>query len=257
MATWVFLRGLTRESAHWGGFVDQFVHALPGQTIVPLDFAGNGVFHTQPSRTRVQDMVSDCRDQLRAQGLQPPYHLLAMSLGAMVAVAWAQAHPDEVAVQVLINTSLRPYSAATQRLRPANYGQLIWLLLAGTPLDWERAILRMTSNRRDPSVLPHWLALRREHPVSRLNAVRQLYAASRFVAARAVPETPTLLLASQFDHLVSVRCSRALACQWRCPLVEHPSAGHDLPLDDGDWVVAQIKAWLLGVHNPRLAPSVL
>jgi hypothetical protein len=26
--------------------------------------------------------------------------------------------------------------------------------------------------------------------------------------------------------------------------VEHPSAGHDLPLDDGPWLVRELGAWL-------------
>ena len=34
MTTWVFLRGLTRESRHWGGFVDQFQQAIPGSTVI-------------------------------------------------------------------------------------------------------------------------------------------------------------------------------------------------------------------------------
>lgn len=249
MASWIFLRGLTRQSEHWGAFLEQFRHVLPGQTIVPLDLAGNGVLNSHRSRTRVQDMVIDCRAQLQAQGLPPPYHLLAMSLGAMVAVAWAQAKPDEVAAQVLINTSLRPYSAATDRLQPSNYATLLRLLLSGSPLAWERAILHMTSNRPDEQVLPFWLGLRKAFPVSRLNALRQLWAAARFIAAEGSPAPPTLLLASTHDRLVSVVCSHALAHHWRCPLLEHPSAGHDIPLDDGIWVATSVRTWHLNLHN--------
>jgi len=40
--------------------------------------------------------------------------------------------------------------------------------------------------------------------------------------------------------LVSVRCSERLAAQWGVLLQLHPTAGHDLPLDDGSWVVQQI-----------------
>jgi pimeloyl-ACP methyl ester carboxylesterase len=71
-----------------------------------------------------------------------------MSLGAMVAVAWADRHPDELAGGVLINTSLRPFSPWYQRLRPANYLALLGLLLAGDAGRRERTILRLTSNRR-------------------------------------------------------------------------------------------------------------
>jgi predicted alpha/beta hydrolase family esterase len=53
-----------------------------------------------------------------------------------------------------------------------------------------------------------------------------------------------LLLASAQDQLVDPRCSAALAHAWHRPLVRHTSAGHDLPLDDGAWVISQIRQWL-------------
>lgn len=55
---------------------------------------------------------------------------------------------------------------------------------------------------------------------------------------------PVLLLAGQQDRLVNVKCSLALAQHWHCAIRVYPTAGHDLPLDDGDWVVRQIQEWL-------------
>jgi predicted alpha/beta hydrolase family esterase len=54
------------------------------------------------------------------------------------------------------------------------------------------------------------------------------------------------VLASVLDHLVSVECSKALARAWQCALILHPSAGHDLPLDDGHWVIAKVLEWQIG-----------
>jgi pimeloyl-ACP methyl ester carboxylesterase len=245
MSTWIFLRGLTRESRHWGDFLEQFRQVLSAQSLVALDLPGNGLLNHLPSPSHVQDMVESCRAQLTAQGIKPPYHVLAMSLGAMVAVAWAQAYPQEVSANVLINTSMRPFSPFYQRLRPANYGVLLGLAFGGAgPERWEKSILHMTSNRGDESVLPHWLALRHANPVARLNALRQLLAAARFHAPVGKPQTSTLLLASAQDHLVSVESSRAIARHWQCALRVHPSAGHDLPLDDGRWVAWQVRQWL-------------
>ena len=241
---WIFLRGLTRESRHWGDFVGQFQAAFPNEAVVLLDLAGNGMQNHRSSSSRVEDMVADCRAQLAQRHIAPPYQVLAMSLGAMVSVAWAQAHPHELAAQVLINTSLRPFSPFYQRLQPGNYATLLRLLLTHPPDEaWERAILRMTSNRASTAALPLWLQLRRQNPVSRANALRQLAAAARFQAPTGKPAVPTLLLASAQDQLVSVACSRALAQHWACPLALHPSAGHDLPLDDGPWVAQQVKHW--------------
>lgn len=243
--TWILLRGLTRESRHWGDFGAQFQHALPGSQVLALDLPGNGALNWQPSPLRVQDMVAHCRAELLRRGLQPPYQVLAMSLGAMVAVAWAETCPHELASMVLINTSLRPFSAFYQRLRPANYGALLRLaVLGGTPAQWEETILRLTSHHAGDDILTHWLALRRERPVSRVNALRQMFAAARYWAPPTRPPVPTLVLASARDRLVSVACSRALARQWQCDLRVHASAGHDLPLDDGPWVARQVRDWL-------------
>lgn len=244
MATWIFLRGLTRESRHWGAFLGTFGAAFPLDTVVALDLPGNGLLNHLRSPTQVADMVAHCRLQLAQRGVPGPYHVLAMSLGAMVSVAWAHQCPDELAGQVLINTSLAPFSPFYQRLRPANYPLLLRLLLGASDAQWERAILTLTSNRADATVLAFWVTLRRSHPVARRNALRQLLAAARFGAPRRAPAVPTLLMASEQDHLVSVACSQTLARQWQCPLRLHPSAGHDLPLDDGPWVTGVIRQWL-------------
>lgn len=250
MATWILLRGLTRESRHWGRFIAQFQHALPFARIVALDLPGNGLLNQERSPMRVQDMVAHCRAQLALRQIEPPYHLLAMSLGAMVAVNWCQAHAHEVAANVLINTSMRPFNPFYQRLQPANYRKLLTLaVVSAEPERWEHTVLRLTSNHANEAVLPYWLALRHENPVSRVNALRQLIAAARFRVQLDRSLAPTLVLASEQDHLVRVECSRALARQWQCALRIHPSAGHDLPLDDGPWVAARVRDWLTHACN--------
>jgi pimeloyl-ACP methyl ester carboxylesterase len=244
MNTWIFLRGLMRESGHWGNFAAQFHKALPESRIVMLDLPGNGALHALTSPCRIEEMVAHCRLQLAQREIAPPYHVLAMSLGAMVALAWAQAQPKELAALVLINTSVRPFNPFYQRLRPANYPALLRLALFGAaPQVWERSVLGMTSNRVDESVLPLWLQLRQQHPVSRATALRQLLAAARYRAPAVLPPVPTLVLSSAQDQLVSPHCSQALARAWHCALRVHASAGHDLPLDDGPWVAQQVCQW--------------
>ena len=109
---WVFLRGLTREARHWSGFTAQFEARLAPSRVTTLDLPGNGEFHAQTSPLRVENIVVFARQQLLAQGIKPPYALLAMSLGGMVATSWAQRYPDEISHLVLINTSMRPASIA-------------------------------------------------------------------------------------------------------------------------------------------------
>jgi pimeloyl-ACP methyl ester carboxylesterase len=246
MSTWILLRGLTRESGHWGHFPALLQQRLQGARILPLDLPGNGRLNQARSPARIEATMEDCRRQLQALGIEPPWHLLAMSLGAMVAVDWAARHPRELAGCVLINTSLRPFSRWYRRLRPANYSALLGLLLAHqTAREREQTILRLTSRhlQSDAPVVDHWTALREARPVSPSNALRQLLAAARYRAPAHAPAVPLLVLGSARDALVDVRCSRRLARQWDVELLEHPTAGHDLPLDDGPWLAEQVGRW--------------
>lgn len=248
MNTWILLRGLTREQAHWGAFTGLLRETLrPDTVILTPDLPGNGELWQSRSPCAVQGMVEYCRRALRDAGHAPPYHVLAMSLGAMVTVDWAARYPDELASAVLVNTSLRPFSPFWQRLRPRQYSRILRLLsFRATDREWEQAILEMTTRHpADPqATVARWVDARRSHPVSVANAWRQLMAAARYRAPSDAPKVPMLLLNGQGDHLVHPACSQALAQAWQLPLITHPTAGHDLPQDAGPWVVSQVQAWL-------------
>ena len=244
---WIFLRGLTREARHWGSFAAQFEAKLGLAHVTALDLPGNGEFHQQASPLTVEGMVTFARQQLLAQGIKPPYALLAMSLGGMVATCWAQRYPQEVSRLVLINTSMRPYSGITQRLRPGN-----WLALLALAAHWrdtqylERSIHRITCNQaaqRDADLMA-WQHIRRSAPVNSANALRQLAAAARFACAAQTPRCPALVLSSNADRLVNPVCSTQLATAWQAVHHIHPWAGHDLPNDDGQWVGERVSDWL-------------
>ncbi|MBV8122546.1 MAG: alpha/beta hydrolase [Burkholderiaceae bacterium] len=256
VATWVLLRGLTRGAGHWGGFpalLEQRLQARQGGVrLVLLELPGNGSLYRMPSPTHVHEMVDFCRAELRARGIAGPIHLLAMSLGAMVAADWAHRFAQDLRAVVLINTSLRPFSAFYQRLRPANYLRLVGLLLARSPQARESVVLRLTTRRvaDESGVIAWWVDLQSRQPVSTLNALRQLLAAMRYVAPRQPIPVPILILGSRSDGLVNYRCSEQLSRAWQVPLVTHERAGHDLPLDDGPWVAQAVCDWLAGEPMP-------
>lgn len=243
---WIFLRGLTRETAHWGRFPDDFHQALPTARVISLDLPGNGQLHQRSSLLSVGSVVDFCRQELTSRGVKPPYFLLAMSLGAMVATEWAYRFPQEIAGCVLINTSFQAFSPFYRRLQPRNYPALLHLaLVSRTPAAKETAILKLTSNQvaKRESVLAAWIDTRLHRPVTAVNALRQLMSAVRYRARLEAPATPLLILCSELDSLVDVECSLAIAAHWKCPLAVHASAGHDLPLDDPDWVIEQVRHW--------------
>ena len=242
--SWVLLRGLTREARHWGGLPQQL--AAAGDGVLTLDLPGNGAFCGLRSPANVRAMVLFAREQLRLQGVPPPWRLLAMSLGGMVASDWAQQFPEEVAALVLVNTSMRPFNGPTERLCPGN-----WTALLRLATRWndaaaaEATIHRLTCQRTDTLTqdIVDWQQIRRSAPVTASNAWRQLWAAAHFCAAPRAPPCPVLLLSSAGDSLVHPRCSAALALAWQAEHLIHPWAGHDLPHDDAGWVCRSIAGW--------------
>lgn len=247
MRHWIFLRGLIRESRHWGSFPDKFRAAVPDSEVVMLDLPGNGALNQMQSPLTIAAMMEHCRAELTRRGIHPPHRVLAMSLGAMVTVAWADRYPTELESGVLISTSMKTFSPFYQRFRPKNYPALLRLaMFGGESAVWEKTIIRLTSNTEQGSAerVNEWSALRRENPVSRSNALRQLWAASQYHAPKKAPAVRWLVLAGAGDKLVAPSCSRRLALQWRADYAEHPTAGHDIPLDDGTWVARQVDDWL-------------
>ena len=246
-ATWVLLRGLAREARHWGDFGNALAAQLgPAHRVLVLDLPGNGVRHGETSPATVAAIAAAGRADLSRRGIGPPYVLVALSLGAMVALEWCEAAPQELVGCVLLNTSLRGLSPFWQRLRPRNWLPLAALLRPGMTAEQREArVLQLTSSApaRHAAAVQRWAAIARQYPVTPRNALRQLLAAARYRPPVRRPAVPLLVLASAGDGLVSPRCSQQLAAHWQVPLALHPGAGHDLPLDDPDWVLREIGRW--------------
>ncbi|MEY3759726.1 MAG: hypothetical protein RIR39_1217, partial [Pseudomonadota bacterium] len=103
---WILLRGLARESAHWGDFIPILKATFPDANITTIDLPGTGCFYQEASSATIKAITDTVRNQALAQGyLQQPVTLLAVSLGAMVAWELMRRYPDDVCGAILINTS--------------------------------------------------------------------------------------------------------------------------------------------------------
>ncbi|WP_457427041.1 alpha/beta fold hydrolase [Roseateles sp. P5_E7] len=247
---WVLLRGLSRESGHWGVFPEHLLRELrtlqPASQVLLLDLPGTGTLRRQPSPTQVSAIVDACRAELQRRGVSGPMSIIGMSLGGAVLADWANRYPVEVEAGVLINPSLRPFSELFRKPRPLNYLGLALLSLSrfSARLREER-VLRLTTRLTPPqAVIDRWLELQRQHPLGVRNTARQLLASVRYRASRTRPAAPMLLLCSKADSLVDWRCSQAISRAWGAPLRMHTKAGHDLPLDDPQWVARAVAEWL-------------
>jgi pimeloyl-ACP methyl ester carboxylesterase len=176
-----------------------------------------------------------------------PYRLLGLSLGGMVALELCRLFPERFSHAVIINASSR-LTPARARLRRGAALELLRAALTPDPARREQRVLDLTSTlpageRARYARLSAQFA--RDAPVARRTLLAQLLAAARFRP----PETLRVRLAfvgSRHDAVVSPRCSRDLAALYASPYLEHPSAGHDVPLDDPVWLCEHALAFVAG-----------
>ena len=247
-ARFVLVRGLAREAGHWYGFVDALARRFPDAAIVGEDLLGNGARWRASSPIDTAAMAADLRARVWAAGDAPPV-IVAISLGAMVGLDWLRRWPgDPLAGFVAINTSAGGLCRPWERMRIPALVHTLRSLAEDDPVARELAILDLTtSEHRDDRALAERAAgLHRAQPIQRRNVARQLIAAARFRVDRLPTSVPALVLASTRDRMVDPRCSARIAQQLGAAHALHPSAGHDLSLDDPGWCADQIARWWAG-----------
>jgi pimeloyl-ACP methyl ester carboxylesterase len=243
---WLMLRGLAREARHWGEFPSQFAQGVGTPPPLALDLPGVGTESGREAPLSIPGYTDDLRSRYFASGGgDGPWGLLAISLGGMIALDWMARFPWDFERAVVINTSAGDASQVWERLSWRQYLTVARCFRA-SPLEREQMIASMISNRsaRDLGSVPErWAGYALERPVPPEVIFRQLAAAARSKLPARI-ERPVLMLASDNDRLVSSRCSERIAERLGLEIRYHPWAGHDLPLDDPEWVVAKVKGWL-------------
>jgi pimeloyl-ACP methyl ester carboxylesterase len=235
---WLLLRGLVRERRHWGDFPARLA-ARTGGEVVTLDLPGVGTERGRPAPTSIAEVVADLHARHpRGDGA---WGLFAPSFGGMIAMAWAAAHPEDFARVAVCNTSAKEVAGPLQRFSPAAVGTVLRGLVARGEAR-EAHILALVSNTdHGRAHAAAFAAYAEEAPIGVDVLVRQLLAAARATVPPALP-MPVLVLCSDGDRLCDPGASRALAARLGAPLAVHPTGGHDLPLDDPDWVVERLTA---------------
>jgi pimeloyl-ACP methyl ester carboxylesterase len=244
---WILLRGLARESAHWGDFVPLLQSTFPDARITLLDLPGTGCFHRETGPSSIKAITDKVRRHALDNGfIEQPVTILALSLGAMVAWEWMRSYPEDICGATLMNTSFADLSPFYQRLRWQSYGKFIDLTMSRNLYNRESKILQLVSNRRnrDKHIIQAWEQIQIERLINLKNSFRQIVAAASYRPGDIKPKQPVLLLNGQGDRLVAPTCSEAIHKKWNLELRRHPWAGHDLTLDDGAWVALQLKDWV-------------
>ena len=92
--------------------------------------------------------------------------------------------------------------------------------------------------------LARHIRFHKEKPVARATFFRQVFAASRYKLPTERPKPKTAVYSSEGDQLVSPLCSTRLADRFGVKKISHPWAGHDLPLEDPEWLAKSITEWM-------------
>ncbi|MGH7283855.1 MAG: alpha/beta fold hydrolase, partial [Polyangiaceae bacterium] len=88
--TWILLRGLARETGHFGDFIDVLAKKIPSAQILPLDLPGTGSRLDEKSPQKMREIVERVRDEANAKKKKDTQlFLFGMSLGGMVVMEWA------------------------------------------------------------------------------------------------------------------------------------------------------------------------
>jgi pimeloyl-ACP methyl ester carboxylesterase len=250
---WFLLRGLGRDSSHWGDFPALFQKAMPRAQVHCLDLPGTGSRFNEPSPWRLKQAAESARAEFlqiierRKIPAEAPKFVLGISLGGMVTLHWLAQHAQDFRGAVLINPSLRGVSPWYQRLSPQGYVKLFQALLASDPVAREGYVLQLTSQNKSWTLadIKRRVQSTSKKPVSYQNFFRQLVAAATDLPPTRKPPVPTLLLNSLGDEMVHPDCSMDIKKKWDVELKRHAWAGHDLPLDDPNWTIEAVRSWCL------------
>ncbi len=234
---WIFLRGLVRGNAHWGDFPKVLQHLNPTWETEYLEIPGNGTVHSFKTPLSVEAVILFLRQRSRFSNQGQAFHICGVSLGGMIALKWAEMYPKEVESVAIINSSLQQCSPFYRRLRPNNYLRVLKSLMSSDVARQEEMILQITSNKfQDTSrYLKYFSDFSCRHPTTKESIMRQLLLANQIRIER-FPDIPLKILSAHGDRLVSPSCSDEICKAFGGKQFAHPSAGHDLPLDDPEWV---------------------
>ena len=240
---WLFVRGMARERRHWHSFPEVFKAINPGTDVTCLDLPGFGKESRRSSPGTICDIVEDVRDRwLKVRnGDEHAWGILAISLGGMAALDWVARYPQEFRGAVIMNTSAANLSPFYHRFRPGVLAAGLGALTALDSFRREKLILGMTSNLQRPlePFATTWAAYANETGFSRQDLLLQLLAGMKWELPDSI-QVPTLFLTSEKDRLTHPECVRRIAKHFGAECRTHPEAGHDLPLDDPEWIANQV-----------------
>ncbi len=237
------IRGLARESIHWGEFAnllkkEKFVNALHF-----LDLPGAGKFNQLTSPLTIQENAQFLLTQINSSQ-DIPKVIVSISLGAMVAIEMALTEPQKFKKIYVINSSFSNLSPIYHRLQLKGFKQILRVAGSKNLVRRETEILKMVSRSPNqwPGLMEGFTEAAQKRPFHPINLIRQLFAAARYRIPNEAPFCPIVVMNSLGDEMVHPSCSDQLAKHWGLKQMTHPWAGHDISIDDPEWIIKSISS---------------
>lgn len=242
----ILLRGLLREKRHWGDFPDILQSNLGSEfSVEALDLPGIGTQRGTLFSLDIDEVVHDLRTRSEVIMKKDKILLVSNSLGSMIAMKWAELFPEDLSGVVLMNTSASNISDLKERISKYALKVFAQVIAEEDPAKREAKVLSLVSSKyiNDSSKAEEWGSYAMGKKETLELGLRQLWVASKF-HSRGVLDVPSLVLCSLQDRLLdpmaTMKVARAIGAEQR---INHV-AGHDLPLDDPEWVSLEIKNWI-------------
>lgn len=245
------LRGLTRESGHWGAeFLGAVSAAFPNSKISQLDLPGSGKYYQEKSGTSVNKLMEFMRERelTNIQATRGKNLILASSLGALVAAEWAEKHPEDFQGIVLAAGSFKKICDLDERANPKIRKELIRVFFEKDLATREAMVLNINSNDEAnfDKNLSSWIEMQESRPMTKANMFRQSIAGMRYAFSGNVPQVPVLIIGSRGDRLVSETCTTKVHEAFGGEIAWHETAGHGIPIDAPHWMVSKVQTWVNG-----------
>lgn len=245
--TTIFLiRGLTRESGHWGEFPDSLKKINREVSIQFIDLPGSGKFVNKKSPISISKIVDFLRSEILIDKSQTNI-LLASSLGGIVAMNWVIRFPNDFNGIVTLSSTYKGVCKTFERMKPQMWLEIIALMFTSNLSKREQIILNFNSNNDSfkSKNLEKWVEIQKNRKMTRSNMIRQSIAGLRF-NFKTKPEinVPLLIVGSKSDKLVCVKCIKKTHAFLGGDLLLHETAGHSITLDEPDWMATELMIWL-------------
>lgn len=242
---WLLIRGLVRETEHWGEFPQMLEKTEGVKRVLCLDLAGVGTENSRVFFPTVKQAVEDLRSRFKLahKTKEEDWGILGISLGGMIAMQWACDYPSDFKKIVVINSSSKELPF-WKRLTPESILTVGKTFFEKDIVKRERLIIEMTSNLRknDPKLIDSWVGIAQKRGYSKLTAINQLAAAAQFSLPQRV-SPKMLVLTSRADRMVSFEGSEEIAKKYNANIQIHPTAGHDISIDDPQWIIDKMSDW--------------